>query len=122
MMTPKSPYTTVLLIGASRGLGLALTEEYLNHGSQVVATVRSTQRTELHEIADAADGRLVIEHFDITVPEDIVGLRDRLARRTFDLLFVNAGVTQSDPEDTIADISTEEFSRLMVTNALSRCG
>jgi NAD(P)-dependent dehydrogenase (short-subunit alcohol dehydrogenase family) len=33
-------------------------------------------------------------------------------------LFVNAGVT-NDPRQTIADVSTEEFVRVMVTNALS---
>jgi NAD(P)-dependent dehydrogenase (short-subunit alcohol dehydrogenase family) len=117
-MTPKSPHTTVLLIGASRGLGLAMAEEYLNHGSQVVATVRSEQRTELHDLQDTAAGRLEIEHIDITIPEHIVDLHNRLASRTFDLLFVNAGIT-NNAEDTIADISTAEFTRLMITNALS---
>ena len=29
----------------------------------------------------------------------------RLAGRTFDLLFVNAGVTQHDPETTTADVT-----------------
>jgi NAD(P)-dependent dehydrogenase (short-subunit alcohol dehydrogenase family) len=116
-MTPKA-HTTVLLIGASRGMGLALADEYLNHGSQVVATVRSAQRTELHDLKDTSAGRLEIEHIDITIPEDIVDLHHRLASRTFDLLFVNAGVT-NNAEDAIADISTDEFTRLMVTNALS---
>ncbi len=36
----------------------------------------------------------------------------------FDLLFVNAGVT-NDLEETVAETSTEEFVRVMVTNALS---
>ena len=117
-MTPKSPHGTVLLIGASRGLGLAMAEEYLNHGSRVVATVRSAQRTELHDLPDTAAGRLEIEHIDITVPEDIVEIHGRLASRTFDLLFVNAGVA-NNAEETIAEISTEAFTRLMVTNALS---
>jgi NAD(P)-dependent dehydrogenase (short-subunit alcohol dehydrogenase family) len=36
----------------------------------------------------------------------------------FDLLFVNAGVT-NEPEGTVAETSTEEFTRVMVTNALS---
>jgi NAD(P)-dependent dehydrogenase (short-subunit alcohol dehydrogenase family) len=34
------------------------------------------------------------------------------------LLFVNAGVANG-PEETVADVSTETFVRLMVTNALS---
>jgi NAD(P)-dependent dehydrogenase (short-subunit alcohol dehydrogenase family) len=36
----------------------------------------------------------------------------------FDLLFVNAGV-KNDDRETIADVSTQEFTRVMVTNALS---
>jgi len=117
-MTLTSPHTTVLLIGASRGLGLALADEYLNQGSQVVATVRDAQRTELHDLQETAAGRLEIEHIDITVPHHVAGLHDRLASRTFDLLFVNAGV-MNEADDAIADVSTEEFNRLMITNALS---
>jgi NAD(P)-dependent dehydrogenase (short-subunit alcohol dehydrogenase family) len=83
-----------------------------------VGTVRGAQRTELHDLRDTAGGRLVIEHIDITVPDDIVTLRNRLVSRSFDLLFVNAGVA-NHADETIAEVSTEEFTRLMVTNALS---
>lgn len=34
------------------------------------------------------------------------------------MLFVNAGVT-NDPRQTIAEVTSEEFTRVMVTNALS---
>jgi NAD(P)-dependent dehydrogenase (short-subunit alcohol dehydrogenase family) len=117
-MSQKSPHAAVLLIGASRGLGLALAEEYLKRGSEVVGTVRGAQRTELHDLRDTAGGRVEIEHIDITVPDDIVKLHNRLASRSFDLLFVNAGVA-NHADETIADVTTEEFTRLMVTNALS---
>jgi NAD(P)-dependent dehydrogenase (short-subunit alcohol dehydrogenase family) len=117
-MPPTTPHHSVLLIGASRGLGLAIAEEYLNRGAKVVATVRGPQPTRLNDLQDNAQGRLEIEQLDITAPEQILELRDRLASRHFDLLFVNAGVTNS-AEETIADVPTEEFTRLMVTNALS---
>ncbi|GLY80820.1 SDR family NAD(P)-dependent oxidoreductase [Actinoallomurus iriomotensis] len=113
-----SKNATVLLIGASRGLGHAIAAEYVDRGSRVVATVRGTGRTALHELRDTAGGRLEIEHVDINAPEQVQALRDRLGARTFDLLFVNAGVTNR-PEETTADVTTEEFTRLMVTNALS---
>ncbi|HEX4360348.1 MAG TPA: SDR family NAD(P)-dependent oxidoreductase [Pseudonocardia sp.] len=115
-LTPENP--TVLLIGASRGLGYAIAQEYLDRGSQVVATVRGPGRTALHDLQDTAGGRLEIEHVDITAPEQIQALRDRLGSRVFELLFVNAGVTNG-PDETVADITDEEFTRLMVTNALS---
>ena len=117
-MSSVSENPTILLIGASRGLGCAIAAEYIDRGSQVVATVRGSARTALHELQDTAGGRLEIEHVDINSPEQIQSLRDRLGARRFDLLFVNAGVTNC-PEETTADVTTEEFTRLMVTNALS---
>jgi NAD(P)-dependent dehydrogenase (short-subunit alcohol dehydrogenase family) len=80
--------------------------------------VRGAQQTGLHDLASDSGGRLVVETVDITVPEEIAALHDRLAPATFDLLFVNAGVTNG-PEETVADVSTDTFIRLMVTNALS---
>ena len=117
-MSSVSENATVLLIGASRGLGYAIAGEYIDRGSQVVATVRGPARTAVHELQETAGGRLDVEHVDINAPEQIQALRDRLGSRTFDLLFVNAGVTNG-PEATTADVTTEEFTRLMVTNALS---
>jgi NAD(P)-dependent dehydrogenase (short-subunit alcohol dehydrogenase family) len=109
---------TALIIGASRGLGYALAAEYLARGWQVTATVRGAGQTRLHDLARSSAGRLVVETVDITVPEQVAALHDRLAQATFDLLFVNAGVTNG-PEETVADVSTDTFVRLMVTNALS---
>jgi NAD(P)-dependent dehydrogenase (short-subunit alcohol dehydrogenase family) len=117
-MSSASQNATVLLIGASRGLGYAIAAEYVDRGSQVVATVRGSGRTALHDLQGTAGDRLEIEHVDINAPEQVQALRDRLAARSFDLLFVNAGVTNG-PEETTADVTTDEFNRLMVTNALS---
>jgi NAD(P)-dependent dehydrogenase (short-subunit alcohol dehydrogenase family) len=110
--------TTVLLIGASRGLGLALAQEWAKAGRPVVATVRGSSRTPLHDLADTYPELIEIETVDITEPAQVAALHERLAGRRFDLLFVNAGVT-NEPEGTVAETSTEEFTRVMVTNALS---
>jgi NAD(P)-dependent dehydrogenase (short-subunit alcohol dehydrogenase family) len=118
VMRSISENATVLLIGGSRGLGHAIAAEYIDRGSQVVATVRGPERTALHELQSTVGGRLEIERVDINAPEQVQALRHRLGTRRFDLLFVNAGVTNR-PEETAADVSTEEFVRLMVTNALS---
>ena len=108
----------LLLIGASRGLGLALAEEYLKRGWRVVATERDASTSRLHQLAEAYAGRLEIESVDIVQPDQVIAMRTRLAARTFDMLFVNAGV-KNDDRETIADVSTDEFVRVMVTNALS---
>src|ERR1700760_632732 len=113
-----APGKTALIIGASRGLGYALAAEYLARGWRVTATERGTGRSALHDLAGSAAGRLVVETVDITVPGEVAALRQRLADTRFDLLFVNAGVTNG-PQETVADVSTDTFVRLMVTNALS---
>jgi NAD(P)-dependent dehydrogenase (short-subunit alcohol dehydrogenase family) len=117
-MTTAPSSKTILLIGASRGLGHAIAAEYLNQGWNVVATVRGTARTLLHDLAARSDNRLEIERVDICEPDQVAALRARLSGRIFDVLFVNAGVT-NDPRQTIAEVTTEEFVRVMVTNALS---
>jgi len=48
----------------------------------------------------------------------VAALHERLAQATSGLLFVNAGVTNG-PGETVADVSTDTFVHLMVTNALS---
>ena len=118
MPTPLLP-PTILLIGASRGLGLAMAGEFLRRGWHVVGTVRGTARTGLHELADAHPGRVEIETLDICFADQLAALRQRLDHRRFDMLFVNAGTTNSDPTQTIGEVSTRDFVDLMVTNALS---
>ena len=116
---PAAPATkTALIIGASRGLGYAMAEQYLKQGWTVVGTVRAASGTPLHALAAKSDGRVEIETLDIDFPDQIAALRGRLAGRSFDLLFVNPG-TSNNPNEIVAEVSTDEFVRVMVTNALS---
>jgi NAD(P)-dependent dehydrogenase (short-subunit alcohol dehydrogenase family) len=109
---------TILLIAASRGLGLAMAAEFLKKGWNVVGTVRSgSGRTKLHDLADEFTGRLDIETLDICEQTQVAALRERLSGRTFEMLFVNAGTTNNE-KDTIGEVTTDEFVRVMVTNSL----
>jgi len=118
-ISTSAPVRTIALIGASRGLGHAMAVEFVKKGWHVVGTVRAGRRTLLHDLADACPGQVEIETLDITRPEQIAALRERLAGRTFEMLFVNAGTTNPDPTQTIGEVSTEDFVNLMITNALS---
>ena len=109
----------VLIIGASRGLGLALAREWLSRGWTVIATARSPgQAAGLQETAATSDGRLTIEQLEMTDVAAVKALRQRLSSSELDLVFVNAGVANG-PGDRVDQVSTEDFSRIMVTNALS---
>jgi NAD(P)-dependent dehydrogenase (short-subunit alcohol dehydrogenase family) len=111
---------TILLIGASRGLGHAMAAEFLKKEWNVMGTVRAgSGRTLLNALADAHPDRVEIETLDITRPDEIDALHARLSDQTFDILFVNAGTTNPDPTETIGEVSTEDFVNLMIANALS---
>jgi NAD(P)-dependent dehydrogenase (short-subunit alcohol dehydrogenase family) len=109
----------ILIVGASRGLGHAMAAEFLKKDWNVIGTVRGPSRTLLHDLADGHPGRVEIERLDINEPEQIAALRQRLSGRVLDMLFVNAGMTNPDPTQTIGEVSTTDFVDLMITNALS---
>lgn len=93
--------------------------EFLKKGWNVVGTIRGGgKRTLLHDLAAEYGGRVEIEILDICEPDQLAALHDRLSGRLFDMLFVNAGVS-NNPFETIADVTTDEFVRVMVTNSLS---
>jgi NAD(P)-dependent dehydrogenase (short-subunit alcohol dehydrogenase family) len=113
-MTEKS---TVLIVGASRGLGLALAEEYCSRDWRVIATVRRTSE-QLDALAARFPGSLAIETVDINDAEQVRALRGRLNDDRLDVLFVNAGICVAR-ENTPADVEVSDFTDLMITNALS---
>jgi NAD(P)-dependent dehydrogenase (short-subunit alcohol dehydrogenase family) len=83
---------TALIVGASRGLGLGLAQEYARRGWPVVATERG-RSDELHRAAEASGGAIRLETVDVADDAQNRALAERLAGETFDLLFLNAGVT-----------------------------
>src|ERR1700712_5264705 len=107
---PKS----VLLVGASRGLGHAMAGEFVKKGWHVLGTVRESGRTGLHDLADAHADQVTIETLDITKPDQLSALRERLSGSVFDMLFINAGTANHDATETIGEVSTEEFVRVML--------
>lgn len=108
---------TVLIVGASRGLGFALAEEWLNRGWRVIATVRGTSDV-LAALAERHENRLQIETVDINEARGVKALRDRLEGRRLDVLFINAGIARAI-EESPATVTEDDFLAMMLTNAFS---
>jgi NAD(P)-dependent dehydrogenase (short-subunit alcohol dehydrogenase family) len=104
---------TALIVGASRGLGRALAEQYLARGWQVIATVRDAAK-----LADLAQDALTIETLETTDWPAVDVLKERLAGGTLDLLFVNAAISP-DPMILIGAVEPEDFAEAMLTNVLA---
>jgi len=108
---------TALIVGASRTIGLGLCGEFARRGWHVIGTVRGSGRTALHEAADVSDGAFEVEVLDMTDQDQLAALRERLAGRRLDLVFVNGAIANDD--DVLPQVSVETFTEVMVTNALS---
>jgi NAD(P)-dependent dehydrogenase (short-subunit alcohol dehydrogenase family) len=54
--------------------------------------------------------QVTIERFDITEPDQIVALRDRLSGHVFDMLFVNAGIAKHNQAETIPQLAIHSSS------------
>lgn len=112
-----------LVIGASRGLGMAIATEYLRRGYDVYGTVRGDARTPLHELRDTWSDALHIEHVEVTSAREIASLHDRLAThlrgRAIAVLFVVAGVSLAPQDERAIDMSDADIVTTMLTNAIA---
>jgi NAD(P)-dependent dehydrogenase (short-subunit alcohol dehydrogenase family) len=100
----------MLILGASRGLGLGLAGEFTRRGWAVTGTVRKeADRAALEGVGATA---LLA---DITDPASLVALKGAVPPG-LDLLFVNAGI--SEPADT-ASIDEAGIGHLFMTNAVA---
>lgn len=106
----------VLLVGATKGLGLALAQTYLNEGWSITATTMEPSAG-LDRLSAAHGDRLSVRHLDITDSAAVAALRGSLADQRLDVVHIVAGVFQQ----TYAPIweqPDEEILRLLHTNAI----
>jgi NAD(P)-dependent dehydrogenase (short-subunit alcohol dehydrogenase family) len=114
---PADDGRSILIVGASRGLGCAMAAEFAGRGWRVLGTVRAAA-TPLHRLAAEHPGRVETESHDLNDHDQIRALRDRLSGRRFDVVLVNGWIVNRTPSDTMAGVSTDEFVQVMVTNVL----
>lgn len=112
-----SKKSTALIVGASRGLGLALAEEYCTRGWQVIATSRGSSQG-LEKLQGSFGASLEVEQVDIVDLDSAKGLRQRLDARELDVLFVNAGICKANELNAL-QVEEKDYLDMLLTNALS---
>lgn len=121
--------TTILITGANRGIGLALTEAYLAKGDGVIATCRNpAQADDLHALA-GENKNLRILPLDVTDAQSIAALVETLGLQPIDILINNAGVLSGsthhfnsldiDPAQTLGTIDAEEWDTILRINTIA---
>mgnify|MGYP000427433530 FL=1 len=100
----------ILIIGASRGIGLGLAKEFASRGWNVVAS----ERTRSEELHDA--GEIDIVTVDVTKPDTYQGLASKLGEGSLDAIIVNAGITGAKHQSA-EQATDDEIAHVMQTNA-----
>lgn len=106
-----------LIVGASRGLGLALAAEYLGRGWHVLATTRGRGDEGLRALSCE---RLRIATFDVDGPPDALAaaVGEAIAGAPLDLLFHSAGVL-GEADTPAGLLAADGFAAVMLTDALA---
>ena len=104
---------TVLITGASRGLGLAFAEQYAGKRWNVIATCRTPEAaTGLRDLAGRYP-RLVVEKLDVTRDDDVAALAAKYAGRPIDVLLNNAGIYGTLAKQALGAMDFEEARRVL---------
>ncbi len=101
---------SVMITGANRGIGLALTELYLQQNWRVIAVCRQAS-DDLRNTAAT-----VIEDIDVSRADDIASLAQQLTGTTIDILINNAGILRTD---TLHDMNDGDLEEQFAVNAIA---
>jgi NAD(P)-dependent dehydrogenase (short-subunit alcohol dehydrogenase family) len=105
--------STVLVIGASRGIGLEFARQYAADGARVLATHRDDEAAPRLQALGATPLRL-----DVLDPAAVVAFGRRLGSEPIDLAILNAGIY--GPRTSGLEVPDgADFDRVMHTNVLA---
>jgi NAD(P)-dependent dehydrogenase (short-subunit alcohol dehydrogenase family) len=116
--TPDQP--TVLITGASRGIGLELARQYAAKGWRVIATARDPAGAAgLRKLAEA-DPDVRVEALDVTDHAGVAALAAKYRGQPVDLLLLNAaqGPTPQGAVRSLARLEFDEATESFAVNAI----
>lgn len=101
---------TIVVIGASRGIGLELARLWHERGERVMAVCRRASE----ELASL--GVQVIEGIDVSAEDDVQRLRDRLGDTAIDMLYHSAGIMR---DENLRDMNPDTIREQLDVNAVA---
>ena len=111
--------STIMIVGATRGIGLELTKQYANEGNQVIACARDTANASLlNEIASGSEN-IKIEQLDIADAGSIESASSRIGEEAIDSVIIVAGWVGGMPDNqTIDNIDIDEWHNTLNINTI----
>lgn len=111
--------STIMIVGATRGIGLELTKQYANEGNQVIACARDTANASLlNEVASGSEN-IKIEQLDIADAGSIQSASSRIGEEAIDSVIIVAGWVGGMPDNqTIDNIDIDEWHNTLNINTI----
>ena len=107
---------TVLVTGASRGVGAELVKQYAAEGAEVIACVRNTAAAPGLE---GVSGNVRILQMDTGEPVSIMAAAKAVGAQPIDVLINNAGAVGGDPaKQVLDDLDLVEWHRTLNVNTI----
>lgn len=90
---------TVVITGANRGIGLALTQQFLQQGKQVIATCRDINHAKkLNALSHYSALRILT--LEVTDESSVASFKNQLADTKVDILINNAGIMGGEKQSS----------------------
>jgi NAD(P)-dependent dehydrogenase (short-subunit alcohol dehydrogenase family) len=99
----------VLITGCSRGIGLALAQEFATQGWEVFASARRPQQSPLATLPRQLPDLTVLS-LDVRDPATISRAAERLEGKSLDVLVNNAATFPGEGDESFAEIDPEWFN------------
>ena len=116
---PVSESLTVLITGASRGIGLEFTRQYAASGWHVLATCRTPATAAGLQAIGDVHSNVRIEQLDVNDHDRIDALAAQYRAEPIDLLINNAGISGGFENQVFGNIRYEHIDDVLWTNFIS---
>ena len=116
---------TVFITGASRGLGLELTRQFLDADSRVFAAAREPKSGNLQSLKSEHRSQLQLLALDVTDNDQILKAAATLAKQPLNVLINNAGLFLENPfvggpsENNLSIVNTDRWLTVFRVNTIA---
>lgn len=114
--------TTILITGSNRGIGLALTKEFLSQGDRVIATARQPEKAkELQALSRKYPSpALRIEQMDVADQASVDRVAAELGKsnEALDVLINNAGVFPEQGNERLEELDLAQLENAFEVNVV----